>query len=125
MTIIIDTSALVAFVKREPGGEQVGPRLAEGVVSPVILAETLSKLASQGFDARSIRDRLFIAGLMVEPLGPDDVQAVVALHTLARSNISLADRFCLALAMQRGLPVLTGDRPWADLGLPLRIEFIR
>jgi ribonuclease VapC len=125
VTIVIDTSALMAFVKREPGGDRVGPRLAEGIASSVIFAETLSKLALQGYDARSIRVGLLAAGLTVETVGLDEVQGVVALHSLALRKISLADRFCLALALDRNLPVLTADRPWIDLGLPLKIELIR
>lgn len=115
----------MAFVKREPGAERVGATLAEGVVSAVIFAETLSKLAHQGFDAASIGVDMEAVGLTVAPVGPDDLPSVVALHALARKNISLADRFCLALALDRNLPVLTGDRAWADLNLPIQIELIR
>jgi len=125
VTVVIDTSALMAFVKREPGADGVGARLSEGIVSSVIFAETLGKLALQGFDERAIRLDLLAAGLSVESFGLDDVQGVVVLHALALKDISLADRFCLALALDRNLPVLTGDRAWADLGLPLQIELIR
>jgi PIN domain nuclease of toxin-antitoxin system len=125
VTVVIDTSALMAFVKREPGADRVGDRLSEGIVSPVIFAETLSKLALQNFDERSARIDLLAAGLSVESFGPDDVQGVVILNSLALRGISLANRFCLALALDRNLPVLTGDRAWANLGLPLQIELIR
>jgi hypothetical protein len=39
--------------------------------------------------------------------------------------VSLADRFRFALALGRGLPAPTADRPWLDLGLPFEIELIR
>lgn len=125
MTVVIDTSALMALIKREPGADQVAERISGGLASAVIFAETLSKLATQGYDSRSIGADLLAAGLNVEPVGMDDVRGVVALNRLAQNNISLADRFCLALGLARNLPVLTGDRPWADLGLPLKIELIR
>lgn len=38
---------------------------------------------------------------------------------------ALADRACLALALDRDLPVLTADRVWTQLGLPLDIRLIR
>jgi len=38
---------------------------------------------------------------------------------------SLADRACLALAMERRLPVVTADRAWSGLGLDLDIQVIR
>jgi len=40
-------------------------------------------------------------------------------------NISLADRACLATAQYYNLIVLTADRPWKNLELDIRIEFIR
>jgi len=47
------------------------------------------------------------------------------LHALSRRKVSFADRVCLGLGLDRQLPVLTGDRAWANLGLPLQIELIR
>jgi len=38
---------------------------------------------------------------------------------------SLGDRVCLALARRRGLPVLTTDKPWADLDLGIEVRLIR
>jgi ribonuclease VapC len=123
--IVIDSSALIALVKKEPGAERVEAAIGESIVSIVVLTECLSKLALQGLDPEATKARLLVAGLRVEPFGDSDMSAVIALHRLAKQNISLADRFCLALALDRDLPVLTGDRPWADLGLPLEIELIR
>ena len=123
--IVIDSSALIAFVKNEPGADRVEVMIGESIVSIVVLTECLSKLALQGFDPEATKARLLAAGLRVEPFGDSNMPAVIALHRLARQNISLADRFCLALALDQRLPVLTGDRPWAALGLPLEIELIR
>jgi ribonuclease VapC len=125
VTFVVDSSALIALVQNEAGADRVAMEIGEAVVSPVIFAECLSKLAGRGYDADAIRSRFLTAGLSVESVGPSDVQAVILLHPLSRKNVSLADRFCLALALARGLPVLTADRPWATLGLPLKIELIR
>ena len=125
MTVVIDTSALMAFIKHEPGGDGVAAQLGDGIVSPVIFAETLGKLAAQGFDAEAVRRDLLAAGLRVETFRLDEVPSVVALQWLANGRISLADRICLALAIDRSLPVLTGDREWSSLGLPLDVRLIR
>jgi PIN domain nuclease of toxin-antitoxin system len=42
-----------------------------------------------------------------------------------RRNISLADRACLSLAMELGMPVLTGDRAWRDLDLGVEVRLFR
>jgi PIN domain nuclease of toxin-antitoxin system len=48
------------------------------------------------------------------------------IHERTRGRgISMGDRFCLALAEELGLPVVTGDRRWKDLGLPLDVRLIR
>jgi ribonuclease VapC len=39
--------------------------------------------------------------------------------------LSLADRACLSLALRLNLPVITCDRGWAELALPLRIQLVR
>jgi PIN domain nuclease of toxin-antitoxin system len=37
----------------------------------------------------------------------------------------LGDQFCLALAMETELPVLTGEKRWAELGLDIDVRLIR
>jgi ribonuclease VapC len=123
--IVIDSSALIALVRDEPGADRVAAAIGDAAVSAVILAECLSKLAGFGFDPDAVRSRFSMAGLSVQGFDLADVAAVVALRRLSKQGVSLADRFCLALALDRDLPVLTGDRDWADLGLPLQIELIR
>ena len=125
MTFVIDTSALMALVKMEPGNEIVAEALPDGIVSPVIFAECLSKAGNLGHDPASVEHRLMQPGLRIEPLLLDDIRAVARLYPFALRNVSLADRFCLSLAMERRLPILTADRPWAALGLPVELRFIR
>ncbi len=101
--IVIDSSALIAFVRGEPGADRVATALNGAVVSAVILAESLSKLAGFGYDPNTVRVDLVAAGLNVAAFEPADVAAVVALHQLSKRRVSLADRFCLALALDRNL----------------------
>jgi PIN domain nuclease of toxin-antitoxin system len=45
--------------------------------------------------------------------------------TTRHYGLSLADRACLALAMERELPVLTADRAWSGLDITLEIRVVR
>jgi len=40
-------------------------------------------------------------------------------------GLSLGDRICLALAIERQCPALTADRNWANLKIGIPIQLIR
>lgn len=125
MTVVIDSSALLALVKGEPGSDRVLEVIVDAVASPVILAECLGKAARFGFDIDATETMLMAAGLRLSTVDIADIRLVAQLHARPDRNISLADRFCLALAMRLSLPLVTGDRPWAALRLPIDLRFIR
>lgn len=56
-----------------------------------------------------------------------DLAAMAAsLRPLTRKlGLSFADRACLALGLQSGLPVLTSDKAWSKLKLDVKIMQIR
>ena len=78
-----------------------------------------------GFDVAAVEQDLMNMGLKIDNVVDEDVRRVVEMHGLAKLNISLADRFCLALAQRLGLPTLTGDRAWARLELPIEVRLFR
>lgn len=123
--IVIDSSALIAVVKREPGKARVVDALSQSLVSAVVLVETLSKLRLLGYDSEEAYTGFIAAGLSVQIFDESQMPAVLSLAALADRGISLADRVCLGLALDRNLPVLTGDRAWIALGLPLDIQLFR
>lgn len=125
MTVVLDSSALLALLKREPGFERVRDTIPQGIVSPIILAECLGKAARYGFDLDLTETRLMATGLRVSEVETADIRLVARLHARRDRDISLADRFCLALAMRLNAPLITGDRPRRDLGLPVELRFIR
>ena len=125
MTVVIDSSALLALIKREPGFDRVYDVINDAVASPVILAETLGKAERFGHETDPTEAMLMGAGLRLSDVNINDIRLVARLHARKGLSISLADRFCLALAMRLSLPVVTADRPWAALGLPVELRFIR
>lgn len=125
MSVAFDSSALIAIVLLEPGAEAALSHLPDGRASAVILAETLGKLGLKGKDPALVAANFKAAGLAIDPVDEKDALAVAALHEFHRRGVSLGDRFCLAHALSRSLPVITADRPWRDLGLPVELRYIR
>jgi PIN domain nuclease of toxin-antitoxin system len=126
MTVALDTSAIMAVIRREPGRERVAQVLAQGVVSTVNYAEVIGKLVMRGMPVGLARAQFDGLGVPTVPF--DDEQAVEAGNLRRVSHhfqLSLADRACLALARLRKLPVLTSDRKWSELNIDVEIRQIR
>ena len=61
-----------------------------------------------------------------ERFTPRQAETAARLWSRTRNHgLSLADRACLALAMDKTLPVLTADRAWSELDLDIEIQVIR
>ena len=121
---VLDASALLAYLQRERGSEQVRDAIGEGAaIGAANWAEVLSKLVDAGEDAVALAGRLEREGLIdnavaVVPLTAEDALAIAQLRQATRAaGLSLGDRACLALGRRLGLPVLTTDRAWNDLAL--------
>lgn len=124
--VVLDSSAVIAFLRGEPGRDVVSAILFGALVSSVNLAEVVTKLIERGSPPIEARETVGGLPIDVQPASPELGLAAGLLHARTRSrSLSLGDRFCLALAMETGLPVLTADRAWTELGLDLDIRLIR
>lgn len=121
--IVLDASAVLAWMKAEAGSERVEEALS-GYISTVNLAEVTTKSAEAGHDPESIRLDLAGLGLRAVPFTAEQSDLAARLRPLTRAaGLSLGDRACLALAL--GIPVLTADRAWAGLDVGVEIELLR
>jgi ribonuclease VapC len=123
---VLDASALIAFLRNEPGADKVAAVLTRSCISAVNLAETISKLVAYGkpLDAAAYQ----IERLRIPPVPFDGGQAklVASLWQATRiAGLSLGDRACIALGLQQGLRVLTADRKWTEVNFGLQVEMIR
>ena len=124
--LLLDASALLAYLQAEPGKEIVEPSLPKSLISSVNYAEAVSVLINKGVEAQIAVDMADGVGLRIAPLTAEEARLAGALRgRTSRFNISLADRCCLAAAMLRTLPVLTADREWLKLGLGVEVRMIR
>jgi len=126
MNAVLDASAMLAYLQDEPGSESVELVLAESVISSVNWAEVVQKSIAAGVTVDGMRVDLEALGLEIYPFAPEDAEVTGRLWQQTRQyGLSLGDRACLSLGLKLGIPVLTTDRAWANLGLTLDVRVIR
>ncbi|MBS0206926.1 MAG: type II toxin-antitoxin system VapC family toxin [Planctomycetes bacterium] len=126
MSVVLDASAVLAFLKSEPGAEVVVEHLRRACISTVNLLEVLEK--SLHPERRVEKVVRLLRGWQVEfvPFDEHHVNAAISIkEQVGKANVSLGDRACLGLASYRGLPVVTADQLWAKLRLNVEIILIR
>jgi ribonuclease VapC len=124
---VLDASAVLALVHDEPGAGLVAETLSGSALSAVNLAEVIGKLVDVDFDTGRLGSLLLRAGVRIEPFFAADAELAGALRALPGGRaLSLGDRCCLALTLRSEPPeVLTADRVWAGLDLPVRVRLLR
>ena len=124
--IAIDASAMLAYLFREPGHEQVKPHLTNGCMSTVNVSEVLARFARDGHATDALSNAMKASG--IEFVAFAEAHAVLAAQWVPatrRLGLSIGDRACLALARERGIPALTADRIWLDADVGVNVKLIR
>lgn len=124
--MVLDASAVLALLNHEPGREKVLSALQSAVIGTVNLSEVMAKLVEKGvpeLEALSVIEEL---KLKVIPFDTHLAFRAGALRPVTKPlGMSLGDRACIALGMHLALPVLTAERNWRSLSLPVVIQVIR
>jgi len=124
--VILDASALLAFLLDETGGDVVAALLPHATLSAVNYCETLTKSIDRG---KSLAESVGILARLRLPVVPFDAELAditASLRPVTKPlGLSLGDRACLALGLAQNLPVVTAEREWARLNIGVAVQCVR
>jgi len=128
--IVLDASALLAWVRNERGAETVGRLMPLAVVPAPNLTEVLHGARRRGhrMSPEELHDHVVAMGLEVESFKQTDTvrAAELLLYSVEHpgpndERLSLGDASCIAVAERLQLPVSGDDSYWSLL--PLTVDF--
>lgn len=124
--VVLDASAILAILNREPGHDVVTQHLEGAVISAVNYSEVLKKAIEVGSSLAAARFHLENFALTVVPFDHRQAAHTAEIWPLGRKvGLSFADRACLALGIERAANIITGDKRWKEAGLDVRITLFR
>ena len=123
---VLDASALLVYLQREPGYATVQKALTDGaVISTVNVAEVYAKIVQRALPLEDIAANLAALGLSVIPFTEVDARGSAVIYPRTRRlGLSLGDRACLALGARLSLPVLSADRSWKGIS-GVQVDLVR
>jgi PIN domain nuclease of toxin-antitoxin system len=128
MSYVADSSFVLAILLDEPCVADAAP-IAERedlIISAVNFAELVGKLAERGATAAAIMAGIAALRLEIVAFTPELALAAGLLRPPTKVHgLSLGDSACLALGLQRQVPILTMDRVWRELELGVDIRVMR
>lgn len=131
MRYVFDASAVIAYLRGEPGAEHVETLLARPssdiAMHAVNLLEVYYKLASYGGEstANEAMNDLDALGIKIHEKIDKQLRLRSGFFKMRYPFLSLADSVCIALAAQTRSTVVTSDRPFSNVGDGIRMDFIR
>ena len=129
-SVILDSSALLALINDETGGDVVKEVLPSAVMSSVNVAEVVGILMAR-YNTPKDEITIMINELIKGVIAFNTEQAFLTgtIESISRKNklgLSLGDRACLALAESLNIPVYTADKAWSKLKiLNIKINLTR
>ena len=130
--IVLDASAVLAMILKEPGGHRVEAALdatsqgadTEIAISAVNWCEVLTRLQRSPASLTPEELAGILSGVEVVPFERSGAELAAQLN-LAAPFISLGDRACLALASARKAAAWTTDKTWNRVKTGIPVEFLR
>jgi predicted nucleic acid-binding protein len=129
---VLDSFALLSYLRDEPGGEKVAALLEKAAqreqplhMTEVNYAETQYIIRRKDGEAawRVVAGEL--AALPIEFLPADRRLADLAADFKTRFKLSLADAFAAALAKIRNAELITGDQEFKEVASEIKIGWLK
>lgn len=124
--VVLDASAVLAVLNREPGSAVVEPVFPGATISAVNYSEILKKIVEFGGEISKTQFLLDRQSLTVVPF--DKLHAVEAASILPQTSefgLSFADRACMALGRRLGYVVFTAESRMSLPKLGIDVRLIR
>jgi PIN domain nuclease of toxin-antitoxin system len=123
---VLDASALLAVLNSEPGADVVAAFLHDAIISAVNYSEVLKKTIERNGSPEQVAHIIRDLAVAIIPFDAAQAAATAALFPEAKPfGLSLADRACLALGLQRRATVLTADSKWKLVKVSVKVKLIR
>lgn len=123
--VVLDASALLAALLREPGHDRITPLIERARMSSVNLAEVVTKLTAYGLSTDEITGIIDDLELRIEHFSKAHALAAGLLSAkTSKAGLSLGDRACLCLAIDLGLPAITADKAWSKVDVGAQVKVI-
>jgi ribonuclease VapC len=124
--IVLDASAIIAYLDAERGAEIVENWLPESAVSMVNVCEVISVLVRQGNAESEVSSELRALIPAIIPFDwPIACAAAGMILSTQPQGLGLGDRAALATARHMRIPVLTAEKRWLDVSVGVDVQLIR
>jgi len=126
VSVVLDSSAVLALLWDEPGSNKVANVWEDAVISSVNAAEVVAKIIDRGAHPEQAADLFLSLALRVIAFDTEMAMLCGQLRQETRAlGLSLGDRACLALGLAQRAEILTADSAWAGIDADILITVIR
>ncbi|AIL64807.1 hypothetical protein NOVO_02060 [Rickettsiales bacterium Ac37b] len=122
-SIVLDSSALLAFLAEEVGHEKVRPIMKHAIMSSINFSECYYILR-KSINVDEVTEILSVIKNVISVDQELAEQAGKLFFNTRNLGLSLADCICLSLANQNNIPVYTADKQWLKLEAMLNLNIV-
>jgi ribonuclease VapC len=124
--VVLDASALLAVMNSEPGADIVRASLVGALISTVNYSEVMKKTIERSVAVEKLYSLVESASLDIVPFDLELAETTAKLYPQGKPyGLSMADRACLALGIQRKYKVLTAEKGMGLVSVPIKVKLIR